>query len=148
MVILTLLIAISISVLVMLCLCGSETLLVEISVRTRRKINYKYSTNNKQKRRTRDLTRFDNLPASSGQKWEDLIQYVKFFHVTIDLKGSNIYSQRKETQSPRIWVKYKYRIQPKSESKFRSNSSSLLQSFQKFWDQLLKAALLAQSPSL
>ena len=32
------------------------------------------------KRGEQDLTRFDNLPTSSGQKWEDLIQYQKVYN--------------------------------------------------------------------
>ena len=61
------------------------------------------------------------------------------FHVTIDLKGPHIYSQRKKTQLSRIQIKCKYRIQPKSESKFGSDSSSLPQRFLKLYDQLSKA---------
>ena len=62
------------------------------------------------------------------------------FRITINLKGYHIYNPRKETQLTKIQVKYKFRIQPESETEFGTDLPNLPQSFRKIWYQLSKDA--------
>ena len=78
--------------------------------------------------------RFDNLLMSLGQEGEDFIQYVKF-HVTFDLKGYHIYSQKKKPN----YSKFGSNINTDFNQNQNQNSG-LLQNFRKLWDQLSKVA--------